>query len=59
MKLPYVAAFTCNTAVGETTGFTPSCLVYGREVMTTLEVLLHHYDGQNDDDGAALISQGA
>lgn len=39
--LPYVT-FAYNTAIQETTQFTPFRLVYGREVQTMLDAMLPH-----------------
>ncbi|KAM7298963.1 DDE-type integrase/transposase/recombinase [Ixodes scapularis] len=54
--LPYVT-FAYNTAVQETTGFTPFQLVHGRKVTTMLDAMLPHEPSDNESDDAQAVAQ--
>ncbi|KAM7293325.1 DDE-type integrase/transposase/recombinase [Ixodes scapularis] len=56
--LPYVT-FAYNTAVQETTGFTPFQLVHGRKVTTMLDAMLPHEPSDNESDDAQAVAQRA
>ncbi|KAM7306819.1 uncharacterized protein ISCGN_010478 [Ixodes scapularis] len=56
--LPYVT-FAYNTAVQETTGFTPFQLVHGRKVTTMLDAMLPHEPADNESDDAQVVAQRA
>ncbi|KAM7284556.1 hypothetical protein ISCGN_001650 [Ixodes scapularis] len=56
--LPYVT-FAYNTAVQETTGFTPFQLVHGRKVTTMLDAMLPHEPSDNESDDAQVVAQRA
>ncbi|KAM7297632.1 hypothetical protein ISCGN_022783 [Ixodes scapularis] len=56
--LPYVT-FAYNTAVQETTGFTPFQLVHGRKVTTMLDAVLPHEPADNESDDAQVVAQRA
>ncbi|KAM7301261.1 DDE-type integrase/transposase/recombinase [Ixodes scapularis] len=56
--LPYVT-FAYNTAVQETTGFTPFQLVHGRKVTTMLDAMLPHKPVDNESDDAQVVAQRA
>lgn len=56
--LPYVT-FAYNTAIQETTRFTPFRLVYGREVQTTLDAMLPHDTDASLTSDAEQLTQHA
>ncbi|WP_316399454.1 DDE-type integrase/transposase/recombinase [Bradyrhizobium sp. 33ap4] len=56
--LPYVT-FAYNTAIQETTGYTPFHLVYGREPTTMLDAMLPHQPDPEIDLDAIRISERA
>lgn len=56
--LPFVT-FAYNTAVQETTGFSPFHLVHGRPVTTMLDAMLPHIPSESTHEDARMISQTA
>lgn len=56
--LPFVT-FAYNTAIQETTGFSPFYLAHGRHVNTMLDAMLPHLPSDHTHEDAEVVSQRA